>query len=347
MSSSFQSMLSKAPSFGSSPSNSSSLSCSRRTSLATGSFSSSTGNDAISCDMLSGRSFVEMIQAHESYKLLLRSPTHYEIKLVHGTTTNLHWYVLTKMKDSGLPYITFEITTTNMKNLIQTVRSVSPGGTWGHILLQNPQDIGTYEGTLYDICCLADEVVTDMATYHLMSNNCQDFCNKLLIKMKIMDAPFPTTFHMDGTKPDHERSTFDCFSVVLHKVYDVALKKAPEMVAAVGAAVIGGIVDAPSHEYDRNQLLNNLIPISKLLRSHGLASKWREIGTNLSISGEVLSKIETENGGLQHQCLREMLREHLLQVHSYETLADVVGEYKESLSVKIRNFKTYGQLTIN
>lgn len=71
--------------------------------------------------MLSGRSFVEMIQAHESYKLLLQSPTYYEIKLVHGTTTNLHWYVLAKMKDSGLPYITFEITTTNMKNLIQTI----------------------------------------------------------------------------------------------------------------------------------------------------------------------------------------------------------------------------------
>ena len=229
--------------------------------------------------------------------------------------------------------------------MIQTICNVLPGGTWGAILLQNPRDVGTYEGTLYDLCCLADEVVTDMATYHLVSNDCQDFCNKLLMKMKVINTPFPTTFHMDTTKPDHEWSTFDCFAVVLHKVYDVAIKKAPGVVAAAGAAVVGGIVGAPAHEYDRKQLLNNLKPICKILNSQ--ASKWKEIGRKLSISGEVLSKTETENGVIQHQCLREMLREHLLQVYSYEALADVVGEYKESLSIKIRNLTAYGQLTIN
>lgn len=308
--------------------------------MATGTFSSSTGFVGAN-DMSSGRPFVEMIQGHGSYKLLLRSPSHYEIKLVHGTTTNLHWYVLVKMKDSDLPYITFEITTKNMKNLIQTVRNVTPGGTWGDILLQNPRDVGTYEGTLNDLCCLADEVVTDMGSYHLVSNNCQDFCNKLLMKTKVITTPFPTTFHIDTTNPDHEWSTFDRFSVVLHRVYDVAMKKAPEVVAAAGAAVVGGIVGAPTDD----QLLNTLKPICKILNPY--ASKWKEIGSKLSISGEVLSKIETENGGLQQQCLREMLREHLLQVHSYETLADVVGEYKESLSVKIRDLTAQEQLTIN
>ena len=71
------------------------------------------------------------------------------------------------------------------------------------------------------------------------------------MKMKdlVINAPFPTTFHMDilATNPDHEWSTFDCFSVVLHKVYDVAIKKAPGVVAAAGAAVVDGIVGAPSH----------------------------------------------------------------------------------------------------
>ena len=342
MSSTFRSVLSKAPSFGSIPSSPSSF---NGTCLATGSFSSPTAGKDAAPDRISGRPFVEMIKEHGSYKLLSRSPTHYEVKLVHGTTSNLHWYVLVKIKDSDLPYITFEITTSNMKNLIQTIRNVIPGGIWGHILLQNPQDIGTYEGTLHDLCCLADEVITDMATYHLVSNNCQDFCNKLLQKMNVINTPFPTTFHMDSTKPDHEQSTFDCFSVVLHKAYDVTLKKAPGVVAAAGAAVVGGIVGAPTHEYDHKQLLNNLQPICKILKSR--ASKWKEIGRKLSISGEVLSKIETDNGGLQQQCLREMLREHLSQVHSYESLANVIGEYKESLSVKIRNLTAHGQLTIN
>jgi hypothetical protein len=122
----------------------------------------------------------------------------------------------------------------------------------------------------------------DMATYHLVSNNCQDFCNKLLLKMKIIEKPFPTTFHMDSTKSDHERSTFDCFSVVLNKAYDVALKKAPSVVAAAGAAVVGGIVGAPTHEYDHKQLLNNLKPICKILSSQ--ASKWKEIGRKLSVA---------------------------------------------------------------
>ena len=81
---------------------------------------------------------------------MIRSPTHYEIKLFHGTMiTNSHWYLLVKMKDSDLPFITVEITTTNMKNLIQTMRTVkAEGDAWSNLLLQNLTNVGVYEGTL-------------------------------------------------------------------------------------------------------------------------------------------------------------------------------------------------------
>ena len=338
-STSFRSNSVSFPSFSSSPSSSSSFSVFRKSSLSSNSFSApgDTSND----DMNSGHPFLEMMQAHETYRLIIRSPAHYEIKLFHGTMiTNCHWYLLVKMKDSELPYITIEITTTTMTNLIQTIRIVKPdGGVWSNLLLKNPlMDIGTYKGTLHDICCLADEVVSDMQTYDLGSNNCQDFCNKLLIKMRMIDTALPTTLHME------EGSMFDCFSVVLRKVYGVAVSNASGVVATAGATVLAGLVGAPI----QNQRLNNLKPIYKILSP--LAAKWREIGTKLPTSDEVLNRIETENGGVQQQCLREMLREHLLQVDSYETLAGVVEEYNQPLSVKIRHVTPYGQapqLTIN
>lgn len=231
-----------------------------------------------------------------------------------------------------------------MTDLIQTTCTVSPsGGTWSELLSHNPSDLGTYEGTLYDICCLADEVVADMGSYHLVSNNCQDFCNKLLIKMEIIHTTFPTTFHMDTTKSDHK--TFDCFSVVLRKVYDVAIKKAPGAVAAAGATVVAGFVGAPT---SHDQRLNNFKQIVKILTP--LAPQWKEIGVKLSAGDVSLNKIEAENGGVQQQCLREMLREYLLQVNSYEALADVIEEYNHSLSIKIRQLRPHQQtpqLSIN
>ena len=133
---------------------------------------------------------------------------------------------------------------------------------------------------LYDLCCLADEVVSDMKSYDLLSNNCQNFCNQLLIKMKITDTPFSTTFHMDtsSSKLDHEGSMFDCFSVVLQKVYGMAINNASGVVATAGATVLTGIVNAPTDD----QRLNNLTTIYKLLCP--LAPNWKEIRMKLSTS---------------------------------------------------------------
>ena len=43
--------------------------------------------------------------------------------------------------------------------------------------------MGTYRGSLFDLCELADGVVEEMGTYDLVESNCQHFCNNLLKKL--------------------------------------------------------------------------------------------------------------------------------------------------------------------
>ena len=56
-----------------------------------------------------------------------------------------------------------------------------------------------------------------------------------------------------------------------------------------------------------------------------------------------MNKIKSENGGIQKQCLREMLREYLLQGKSYEDLANVIEEFNRSMSIKLRHLTPDGQ----
>ena len=42
--------------------------------------------------------------------------------------------------------------------------------------------MGSYKGTLHDLCQIADQVVEDMKSYNLVTSNCQHFCNNLLRK---------------------------------------------------------------------------------------------------------------------------------------------------------------------
>ena len=292
------------------------------------------------------RPFVDMIKDHSVYGLMIRSPTLYEVKLVHGAR-HLHWFLLIKMKDSELPYITFEITTSNLTNLIQTTRTVTltADGLWSDLLSNtSPTDIGTYNGSLHKLCLLADEVVEEMGTYHLLDNNCQDFCNKLL--NKIGKGEHPTTIrHQDATNYE-----FDFFNVVLHKIYDAAMSKARGVFADAAAAIVSLVVGAPQQsnsqpcqERDLKATYTILIP---------LAHKWKEIGEKL-FSGDELNRIECEYHNIPEHCLREMLRVYLTQVNpppSWEVLAEAVKEYSQPLAVKILDrapYKRMSQLTIN
>ena len=100
------------------------------------------------------------------------------------------------------------------------------------------------------------------------------------------------------------------------------------------------VVGAPTRVDDLQTIYKKINP---------LAPKWKEIGKKLIIGNEKLYEIESEYGGIAEQCLREMLREYLQKVDSYEHLAEVIKEYDPPLSLKILQLErsdTY-QLTIN
>ena len=54
----------------------------------------------------SGLPFVTLVKQHGTYGMVFETSAQYDVRLLHGTTSNLHWITLLKMKDSKLPYIT-------------------------------------------------------------------------------------------------------------------------------------------------------------------------------------------------------------------------------------------------
>ena len=117
---------------------------------------------------------------------MLPSKLKYEFKLVHGKK-HLHWFFLLKIMDSTLPYITLEITTSDLHDLIPTVHSiedveisVTETFSQSNATVTN---LDEYDGRLQDLCKIADGVVENMKDYNLVSNNCQHFCNNVLRRL--------------------------------------------------------------------------------------------------------------------------------------------------------------------
>ena len=175
-----------------------------------------------------GRPFLEMVQGNDKYGPFLEVTTTYEIKIVHGSVLeNLHWYILLKIQNSKLPYLTIEITTTNMSDLVPTIRTLE--------LQQSPEHVGVYEKTLRSFCLVADGVVTQMGNYNLTRNNCQHFCNNLLTKLG--HQTYPTTIGPETTlTDDDETKEFDLLARIM---------RPPKIIGKIGAKAVAGATGAP------------------------------------------------------------------------------------------------------
>ena len=283
------------------------LGVSVRQSLTSRSFSQNHG-------MASDRKFVDMMKEHIDYGRMFRSPTYYDIKLVHGITSHVHWYLLIKMKDSDLPYISLEITTRDLKKVTQTIRSVE--GLWSHLLTNDPTNVGTYKGSFHDICSFADTVVSEMGDYNLLTNNCQNFCNKLLLMMGVIQNPYPTTFQLEEAS--------DIFSVVVKKAYDFGAGVFGE----AGAFVLRHVVNAPSQSHIN--CMHHLRTINDILKP--LASNWKVIGVKLLIGDATLNQIEDyfceipDKTIRDKQCLHEVLVQYLSRdlINPYVQLSEAI-----------------------
>lgn len=265
----------------------------------------------------SGRPFVEMMSDHVIYKPFVNVETEYEVRLVHGVPY-LHWYVLVRMKSTSL-YLTLEITTLDMTDIIPTTRNVSLNGGFLAKLLFGPTEVGTYRGSLYQICQFADEAVADMERYHFVENNCQHFCNRLLMKMGL--KTFATTVgpHLGGADQG-----FDVLTILTRNIYDVAVGDEPTVAET---AMISGAVGAPSTmKGDLQAAYSILLP---------LADKWEEIGTRILLDYDTLSKIG-EKYRKPRRCLSEMLRLWLQNATpQWKVLGDVVKAYDSEVASKL------------
>lgn len=267
----------------------------------------------------SGRPFVEMIGNHATYRPFVNVETEYEVRLVHGLPY-LHWYVLVRMKTSTSPYLTLEITTLDMTDIIPTTRNVYlNGGFWARLLF-SPTEVGTYKGSLYRICQLADDAIANMDGYHFVENNCQHFCNRLLKKMGF--KTFATTVGPELGGADHG---FDILTVLTRNIYDATIGEEPTVAET---AMISGAVGAPSTMKGDLQIAYGiLLPV---------ADKWEEIGIKIMVDHDTLSKIRS-NYRKPRRCLSEMLR-LWLQNHAktpWRMLGDVVRPYDLEVSSKL------------
>ena len=275
-----------------------------------------------------GRPFLEMLRDHHHYGSWLKAQVAYEVKLIHRNS-NLHWYLLLKAKGSPtLPYISMEITTSDMRDLVPVTRDFESYD------VNQVSDLGTYEGTLYFLCQLADGVVEEMGSYHILYRNCQTFCNELLKKMG--KDEFPTS--LESELIDRE---FDLLSQVF--------KREPLTTAVPldRETTLGGSTEKPEFVLSGEQVpltINDLRTIHKILTP--VQHKWMEIGNSLAIQS--LDRIRRTYRGIANQCLREMLREYLQRRNpapSWTEIIEAVIEYSHPVAESV--MKEARRLQIN
>lgn len=290
--------------------------------------------------------FVELVKENTEYKMLFETRLEYEVRIVRGVSTSLHWYVLLKIKNSDYSYITFEITTTKpaLKDLIPLVRvdphkqrninSISEvvGSHKQRHINSISEVVGIYKGSVKDISCMADEIVDSMGSYDLIERNCQNFCNILLTdKMKLRKDVYPTTIYVLHSF-DNFNKLFDTLPVVLEQELTSQLPTTVQQwPKAMGETRIRFMASGPPQ-------MDHLIPITQILRP--MTNKWQYIGTILNITQENLDEIERECYSRPGECLHELLLRYLKNGGSHCELAQAMkkvgGNYSQEL-LKLRS----------
>ena len=266
-------------------------------------------------DRDSGRPFLEMIRDHSLYGPWIKAQAIYEVKLVHRNSI-LYWYLLLRTKGSStLPYISIEVTTSDMSDLIPVTCNFESYDA------NQVSELDIYEGTLYHLCQLADRVVEEMGTYDILSRNCQTFCNKLLKKMGKKEF----TTSLESELIDRE---FDLLSRGFQG------ERVPTTVVQVRETVMGESVEESEFVLSDEILpptINDLKTVHNILMP--VQDNWMEIGGRVTVQN--LESIKEMHHGLSNQCLREMLREYLQRKNpapSWVDLAEAVKEYNRSVA---------------
>lgn len=95
---------------------------------------------------------------------------------VYVNRTRLHWFLLLKLKDSKLHFITLEASTPDMFVLSHEMRAVSDSDPDANKIVW----CGEINARMTEIVNVADKLIIKMKSYNLFTSNCQHFCNNFL-----------------------------------------------------------------------------------------------------------------------------------------------------------------------
>ena len=108
-----------------------------------------------------------------------------------------HWNIILHHEEEGstYPFLTIEIyTTKEYGKIIPVMKELQQNE------INTEWEIFDIEIKLDTLCEIADKVVAKMGEYNLFTNDCQIFCNDLLLDLHLIDKPFSTSFGPDISK---------------------------------------------------------------------------------------------------------------------------------------------------
>ena len=156
----------------------------------------------------------------------------YEIRLIHGKYSNLHWLIIFKAEVCDAA-ISFEITTSNMSDIVKTVAVFEKESD-----IPEATKVGTKKIKLIEVAQIADKVVDEKmeGKYNLFTSNCQHFCYTLL-----SDLGFPTYDTTVGPTKAKMEEDFDMLTTRLGTLE----KLGSALVLPEGAgSIVAGLVNA-------------------------------------------------------------------------------------------------------
>ena len=147
--------------------------------------------------------FIDLVKRVPHYRYMVETSCAYDIYI---STKNLHWFILIQLNGSELPFVTIEITKSDVdKDMLAVMEMLED------VDLVDKQKLNTENTRLKDLCDLADKVKATMGQYSLLNNNCQHFCNNFL---KWLDyEQIPTTTRL-GSTLRYEDLGFDAWPAI-------------------------------------------------------------------------------------------------------------------------------------
>ena len=125
------------------------------------------------------------------YQCILGAKKKYHVYL---NEEKFHRYIVLHHEEEGTtyPFLTIEINTTkDCVKIIPVMRELQLEE------IKIKWEISDIEIKLDILCETADKIVSDMGKYNVFTSDCQTFCNDLLIKLGLIEKPFPTLFGPD------------------------------------------------------------------------------------------------------------------------------------------------------